>query len=350
MVALAEVPFPGITGQDGYYLSRFLLSKGYKVHGLIRPSSRGCIAHQSTDPRVVQQYGDMLDAASLLRVLSSVPFDEVYHLAAQSHVHASFELASYSTDVIALGTLRLLEAMVNLGIEKKVKFFNACSSEVFGRVAEIPQTETTPFRPLSPYALAKAYGFWITVNMREIHGMFAVNGISFNHESPRRGPSFVSRKITLGVAEIALGVAKLIELGNLDARRDWSHSRDIVRGMYLMLQAESPDDFVLSSGESHSVRDFVEEAFRIIGVNIGWRGSGVQEIGIDLDDSAVRIRVNPKLHRPLEVPHLQGSSARATEILRWQRETSFPEVIREMVLADLEVVKHVSANKCSLGG
>jgi GDPmannose 4,6-dehydratase len=333
----------GITGQDGSYLAELLLEKKYEVHGLVRRSSsfnRGRIEHLHKDHHLPQNkihlhYGDMTDAPSLNRLVAKIEPDEIYNLAAQSHVAVSFETPEYTGQADALGTLRILDAIRSLGLEKKCRFYQASTSEMFGKVAETPQRETTPFYPRSPYGAAKLYAHWITVNYREAYNMFACSGILFNHESPRRGENFVTRKITLTLANILKGTQEKLYLGNLNARRDWGHARDYVEGMWLMLQQETPEDYVLATGEQHNVREFIEEAFGLCGMKIEWQGSGVDEKGIDPATGRTLVEVDPAYFRPAEVETLLGDPKKAEEKLGWVRKTSFKELVRVMVEADL---------------
>lgn len=332
----------GITGQDGAYLAEFLLNKGYEVHGIKRRASlfnTDRIDHLYQDPHVsdrrfVLHYGDMTDSTCLIRIIQQVRPDELYNLAAQSHVAVSFEEPEYTANADALGTLRLLEALRILGLEKTTRFYQASTSELYGLVQEIPQKETTPFYPRSPYAIAKLYAYWITVNYREAYGMYACNGILFNHESPLRGETFVSRKITRALARIRLGLQDCLYLGNLDARRDWGHARDYVEMQWLMLQQDRPEDFVIATGMQHSVRDFVDAAAAELGMVISWRGSGVDEVGVDSRGRSV-VRVDPRYFRPTEVETLLGDPAKAREKLGWVPETSFHDLVAEMVREDL---------------
>jgi len=342
----------GVTGQDGAYLSEFLLAKGYRVHGIKRRSSSFNTArvdhlytdpHQG-DPRFLMHYGDLTDATNLIRLIQEIQPDEIYNLAAQSHVQVSFETPEYTANADALGTLRLLEAVRILRMEGKVRFYQASTSELYGMAHETPQRETTPFYPRSPYAAAKLYAYWITVNYREAYGLHASNGILFNHESPIRGETFVSRKITRAVAAIEAGLQDCLWLGNLDARRDWGHARDYVEGMWLMLQQPAPDDYVLATGESHSVREFVELAFAETGRRIEWRGKGVDEQGVDTRTGAVLVRIDPRYFRPTEVDLLEGDPSRARERLGWSHRTSFRELVAEMVQADLGAVSREGEN------
>jgi GDPmannose 4,6-dehydratase len=336
----------GITGQDGAYLAELLLAKGYQVHGVKRRSSSfntQRIDHLYHDPhegdvRFRLHYGDMTDATNLIRLIQETKPTEIYNLAAQSHVQVSFETPEYTANADALGTLRLLEAIRILDMTKRVRFYQASTSELFGKVQEIPQTEKTPFYPRSPYAAAKLYGYWITVNYREAYGMYACNGILFNHESPIRGETFVTRKITRAVAAMHLGLQDKLYLGNLDAKRDWGHAKDFVEGMWLMLQQDTPDDFVLATGETRSVRDFVEVAFAEVGRRIAWRGQGRDEIGVDADSGQVLIEIDPRYYRPTEVELLIGDAAKARAQLGWAPKITFAEMVAEMVRSDLEVV------------
>ena len=336
----------GATGQDGAYLAELLLSKGYVVHGIKRRSSSfntGRVDHLYQDPhdaglRFVLHYGDMTDATNLIRIVQDTQPDEIYNLAAQSHVHVSFETPEYTANADGLGTLRLLEAIRILGMEKRARFYQASTSELYGIVQEIPQRETTPFYPRSPYAAAKLYAYWITVNYREAYGLHASNGILFNHEGPTRGETFVTRKITRAVAAIKFGLQETLFLGNLDAKRDWGHARDYVEGMWRILQQPEPDDYVLATGETHSVREFVEKAFAQIGIRIMWEGQGIDETGADSASGLVRVKVDPRYFRPTEVDHLVGDPSKARSKLGWQHKVSFDELVAEMVAADLENV------------
>lgn len=334
----------GVTGQDGAYLSELLLSKGYEVHGIKRRSSlfnTHRIDHLYQDPheqdvRYRLHFGDMTDSTNLIRVIQDVQPDEIYNLAAQSHVHVSFETPEYTANADALGTLRLLEAIRILKLEDKTRFYQASTSELYGKVQEIPQKESTPFYPRSPYAAAKLYGYWITVNYRESYNIYACNGILFNHESPLRGETFVTRKITRAVARIKTGLQKKIYLGNLNAKRDWGHARDYVEGMWRILQQDRPDDFVLATGEMYSVRDFVECVFSEAGITIEWQGEGLQEKGIDSATGKVLVEVDPRYFRPAEVELLLGDATKAREQLGWQATTSMRELAQEMITRDLE--------------
>ncbi|KNC49661.1 GDP-mannose 4,6 dehydratase [Thecamonas trahens ATCC 50062] len=336
----------GITGQDGSYLTELLLDKGYTVHGIIRRSSSfntGRIEHLYEDPhrdsrRLVLHYGDMTDTTNLLSIVQIAKPDEVYNLAAQSHVKVSFELPEYTADVDAVGVLRILDAIRAANLGKQVKFYQASTSELYGLVQEVPQSETTPFYPRSPYAVAKQYAYWIIVNYREAYNMFACNGILFNHESPRRGATFVTRKITRAVAKIAAGKQKVVYLGNLDAKRDWGHARDYVRGMWMMMQAEEPEDFVLATGETHTVRSFCDAAFKVIGVELTWQGEGIEEVGISSVTGEPVVKVDPAYFRPTEVDLLLGDPTKARTKLGWVPEVTFDALVRDMVVADLEEI------------
>lgn len=336
----------GVTGQDGAYLSRLLLEKGYIVHGVKRRSSSFNTERiddlymdpHADDVRFFLHYGDLTDSTNLIRLVQEVQPDEIYNLGAQSHVQVSFETPEYTANSDAMGALRILEAMRILGLERKTRFYQASTSELYGKVQEIPQKETTPFYPRSPYAAAKLYAYWITVNYRESYGMHASNGILFNHESPMRGETFVTRKITRAVAGIKLGYQDKIYLGNLDAQRDWGHARDYVEGMWRILQQDEPDDYVLGTGEMYSVREFVERAFAHIGVEIEWRGKGVDETGVDKATGVTRVVVDPRYFRPAEVELLLSDPTKAREKLGWQATTPFSELVREMVTEDLKTV------------
>jgi GDPmannose 4,6-dehydratase len=342
----------GVTGQDGAYLAPFLLEKGYVVHGVKRRASSfntGRVDHLYVDPhehdtRFFLHHGDLTDATNLIRLVQETRPDEIYNLGAQSHVQVSFETAEYTANADALGPLRLLEALRILGMEGHVRFYQASTSELYGKVSEVPQRETTPFYPRSPYAAAKLYAYWITVNYREAYGMHASNGILFNHESPLRGETFVTRKITRAVASIELGLQERLYIGNLDAMRDWGHARDYVEGMWLMLQQDAPGDYVLATGEAHSVREFVELAFASIGRQILWRGRGVDEVGICARSGRKLVRVDPRYFRPTEVDLLQGDPSKARVRLGWRHRTGFAELVREMVEADLAEVKREGRN------
>ncbi|VEN56405.1 unnamed protein product [Callosobruchus maculatus] len=338
----------GISGQDGSYLTEFLLDKGYQVHGIIRRASTfntSRIEHLYSDPyahkggRLHLHYGDMTDSSCLVQIISNIKPTEIYNLAAQSHVKVSFDLSEYTAEVDAVGTLRLLDAIRICGLEKVTKFYQASTSELFGKVAEIPQNEKTPFYPRSPYACAKLYAYWIVVNYREAYKMFACNGILFNHESPRRGETFVTRKITRGVAKIHLGLSDILELGTLDSKRDWGHAKDYVEAMWLMLQQNEPEDYVIASGETHSVREFVEAAFRYVGKEIVWEGKGIEEVGKEKDTGIVRVKVNSKYQRPTEVDLLLGDASKAKAKFNWSPRVSFPELVKDMMSADIELMK-----------
>ncbi|MCI5073632.1 GDP-mannose 4,6-dehydratase [Oricola sp.] len=337
----------GITGQDGAYLAELLLDKGYHVHGIKRRSSSfntGRIDHLYQDPherdvRLSLHYGDLTDATNLIRIVQEVQPDEIYNLAAQSHVQVSFETAEYTANADALGTLRLLEAIRLLGLKDKTRFYQASTSELYGKVQAVPQSETTPFYPRSPYAAAKLYAYWITVNYREAYGLHASNGILFNHESPLRGETFVTRKITRAAASISLRLQERLYLGNLDAERDWGHARDYVEGMWRMLQQDVPDDYVLATGRKTTVRAFVEAAFAEVGVTLDWSGKGVDETGVCARTGKVLVSVDPRYFRPTEVDLLLGDPSKAKQALGWEATTSLDEMVREMVEADIDAVK-----------
>ena len=343
----------GVTGQDGAYLAELLLSKGYTVHGVKRRSSSfntERVEHlyhdvHEGDVRFRMHYGDLTDATNLIRIVQEVQPNEIYNLAAQSHVQVSFETPEYTANSDGLGTLRLLEAIRILGLEKKTRFYQASTSELYGLVQETPQKETTPFYPRSPYAAAKLYAYWITVNYREAYGMHASNGILFNHEGPTRGETFVTRKITRAVAAIQLGLQKALYLGNLDAKRDWGHARDYVEGMWRILQQDQADDYVLATGETHSIREFVELAFGCVGRKIEWRGTGVDEKGVDVATGDVLIEVDPRYFRPTEVDLLLGDPSKAHAKLGWKHTTTFPELVREMVSSDLARFEREAAGR-----
>lgn len=333
----------GITGQDGSCLARLLLDKGYVVHGVKRRSSsfnsqRIDDLYQDPhepDARLFLHYGDLTDATNLIRLVQETRPTEIYNLAAQSHVQVSFETPEYTGNADALGPLRLLEAIRILGMERNVRFFQASTSELYGDAAETPQRETTPFRPRSPYAAAKLYAYWITTNYREAYGIFAANGIMFNHEGPARGETFLTRKVTRAVAAIERGAQQTLYLGNLDARRDWGHARDYVEGMWRILQHGEPDDFVLATGQAHSVREFVELAFAEMGRRIEWRGAGADETGVDAASGAALVRIDPRYFRPTEVDSLLGDASKAKAVLGWTAKTTFRELVKEMVASDL---------------
>ena len=337
----------GVTGQDGAYLAELLLSKGYIVHGVKRRASlinTERVDHLYRDPhasgvRFFMHYGDMTDATNLIRIVQETQPTEIYNLAAQSHVMVSFETAEYTANADAIGTLRLLEAIRILKLEDRVRFYQASTSELFGKVRETPQKETTPFYPRSPYAAAKLYAYWITVNYREAYGIHASNGILFNHEGPTRGETFVTRKITRAVAAIECGLQDCLYIGNLDARRDWGHARDFVEGMWRIVQQPKPDDYVLATGETHSVREFVEKAFACIGRTITWQGSGATEKGIDKKTGAALVQVDPRYFRPTEVDLLLGDPTKARTVLGWKHTTPFDRLVRDMVEADLAAAR-----------
>jgi GDPmannose 4,6-dehydratase len=336
----------GITGQDGSYLAEFLLAKGYDVHGVKRRSSSfntERIDHLYRDPHLPEtrfflHYGDLTDATNLIRILQEVQPTEIYNLAAQSHVQVSFETPEYTANADALGTLRLLEGIRILGLKDSARFYQASTSELYGNVQETPQTETTPFNPRSPYAAAKLYAYWITVNYREAYGFHASNGILFNHEGPRRGETFVTRKITQAVAAIHLGKQDCLYLGNINAQRDWGHARDYAEGMWLILQQQQPDDYVLATGETHSVREFIELAFAEVGIAIQWQGAGVKELGICKKTNRTLVRVDPRYFRPTEVETLLGNPAKARATLGWKHKIGFRELVREMMAADIKLI------------
>jgi GDPmannose 4,6-dehydratase len=342
-----KVLITGITGQDGAYLAEFLLDKGYEVHGIKRRASlfnTDRIDHLYQDPHesdvhLKLHYGDLTDATNLIRIIQQVQPDEIYNLAAQSHVAVSFETPEYTANSDALGTLRILEAIRILGLEKKSRFYQASTSEMYGKVQEVPQKETTPFYPRSPYAAAKVYAYWITVNYREAYDMYACNGILFNHESPMRGETFVTRKITRGLTRIAEGLQDCLYLGNLDALRDWGHARDYVKAQWLMLQQDEAEDFVIASGAQHSVREFVSTAANELGIRIEWLHKGIDETGIDSKSGRVIVKVDPRYFRPTEVETLLGDASKARQKLGWKAEIGFAALVKEMVQADLEIAK-----------
>ena len=337
----------GITGQDGAYLAEFLLTKGYVVHGVKRRSSSfntDRIDHLYQDPhekdvRLKLHYGDLTDSTNLIRIIQEVQPDEIYNLAAQSHVAVSFETPEYTANSDAVGTLRVLEAIRILGLDKKTRFYQASTSEMFGKVQEIPQRETTPFYPRSPYGVAKVYAYWITVNYREAYGLFACNGILFNHESPMRGETFVSRKITRALTRIHVGLQDTLYLGNLDSRRDWGHARDYVRAQWLMLQQPDPEDFVIATGKQFSVRDFVVAASSLLDMKLDWQGEGVNEVGVDAKSGRTLVQVDPRYFRPTEVETLLGDATKARQKLGWTAGISFAELVAEMVESDLASAK-----------
>ncbi|WP_198342202.1 GDP-mannose 4,6-dehydratase [Nitrosococcus watsonii] len=349
----------GVTGQDGVYLVEFLLKKGYEVHGIKRRASlfnTDRIDHLYQDPheserRFILHYGDLTDATNLIRVIQEVQPDEIYNLAAQSHVAVSFETPEYTANADALGTLRLLEAIRILGLEEKVRFYQASTSELYGKVQSVPQNEQTPFYPRSPYAAAKLYAYWITVNYREAYGMYACNGILFNHESPVRGETFITRKITRGLVRIALGLQSCLHVGNLEARRDWGHARDYVKAQWLMLQQSWPDDYVIATGEQHSVREFIEQAAQVLGLSLDWQGQGEEEIAVvravagqameygHIQSGDVIIRIDGRYFRPTEVETLLGDASKARRELGWAPQIAFDGLVREMVMEDLKYAK-----------
>lgn len=336
----------GITGQDGAYLAEFLIKKGYEVHGIKRRTSlfnTDRIDHLYQDPHVLERslilhHGDLTDSSSLVRIIQQVQPDEIYNLAAQSHVAVSFEEPEYTANSDALGTLRILEAIRILGLNEKTKFYQASTSELYGLVQEVPQTEKTPFYPRSPYAVAKLYAYWIVVNYREAYNMFACNGILFNHESPIRGETFVTRKITRGLSRIKLGLQDILYLGNVNAKRDWGHAKDYVEMQWLMLQQDKPEDFVIATGKQHSVREFVEHAANKLDIHITWRGNGVDEVGVDENGKEI-IKIDPRYYRPTEVESLLGDPGKAKEKLGWEPRYSFEELVAEMVDTDMELAK-----------
>lgn len=348
MVKKMKALITGITGQDGSYLAEFLLEKGYEVHGLVRRSSTintWRINHLYNDPEIMDKklflhYGDLTDITSLTSIIGKIKPDEIYNLAAQSHVKVSFEIPEVTANIDALGTLRILEAVRILGLEKSTKLYQASTSELYGKVLETPQSETTPFYPRSPYGVAKLYGYWIIKNYREAYDIFACNGILFNHESERRGLTFVTRKITVGLAKIKLGLQHVLELGNLDAKRDWGHARDYVKAMYLMLQQEIPKDYVIATGETHSVREFIELSGKHLGMDIYFEGTGANEVGIDRNTGKIVVKVNKKYFRPTEVDLLLGNPAKAKKELNWGPKIKFEELVELMVKSDYELLKN----------
>ena len=340
----------GVTGQDGAYLAEFLLNKGYTVHGMHRRSSlsnTGRIDHLLQDPdykdsKFFLHYGDLTDSANVIRLIKNIEPDEIYNLGAQSHVQVSFETPEYTANSDGFGVLRILEAIRILGLEDKSKFYQASTSELFGKVREVPQKETTPFYPRSPYSIAKLYAYWIAINYREAYNMFACNGILFNHESPLRGETFVTRKITIAVSSITKGLQDKLYLGNLNAKRDWGFAGDYVEAMWLMLQQDEPDDYVVATGETHSVREFTELAFKEAGINLEWENEGVNEIGRDVDSGKVLVEVDPAFYRPTEVDLLIGDSSKAREKLGWKTKVSFEELVRMMIKSDLGIRESVN--------
>lgn len=341
----------GITGQDGSFLAELLIDKGYEVHGIVRRASisnTGRINHLLAEHKVTLHDGDLSDSSSLIRIINIVQPDEIYNLAAQSHVQVSFDVPEYSGDVDALGVLRILEAVRILGLEKKTRIYQASTSELYGKVEEVPQRETTPFHPYSPYAVAKQYGFWITKEYREAYGMFAVNGILFNHESERRGENFVTRKITLAAGRIAEGLQDHLELGNMDSLRDWGYAKDYVECMWLILQQEKPDDFVIATGEQHTVRDFTEKAFLTNGIRIRWEGVGLEEKGYDVQTGKMLVCVNSQWFRPTDVDNLWGDPTKARTVLGWNpQKTSYEELVKIMAEHDRELAKQEARVKCA---
>lgn len=323
----------GITGQDGSYLAELLLEQGYNVHGVVRRSS--LINTHRIDhiyERITLHYGDLTDTSNIINLIEKIRPDEIYNLGAQSHVKVSFDMPEYTANVDAIGTLRILEAICTLGLQHQVRFYQASTSELYGLVQEIPQKETTPFYPRSPYGVAKLYGYWIVKNYRESYGLHASSGILFNHESPRRGETFVTRKITRGLSRISVGQQRVLSLGNLNARRDWGHARDYVEAMWLMLQQDQPDDYVIATGEQYSVRDFVEEASPYFGMDIVWEGEGLNEVGIDRNTGRTIVEVSPKYFRPAEVETLLGDSTKAKQVLGWEPKISFKELVEDMCI------------------
>lgn len=339
----------GITGQDGSYLAEFLLEKGYEVHGITRRASisnTARIDHLIANNVITLHDGDLSDSSSLIRIIGLVQPDEIYNLAAQSHVQVSFDVPEYSGDVDAIGVLRILEAVRILGLTKKTRVYQASTSELYGKVEEVPQKETTPFHPYSPYAVAKQYGFWITKEYREAYGMFAVNGILFNHESERRGENFVTRKITLAAGRIACGLQDHLELGNMDSLRDWGYAKDYVECMWLIMQQDKPDDFVIATGEQHTVRDFTERAFKAVGIDIRWEGSGIDEKGYDKATGKMVVSVNPKWYRPTDVDNLWGDPTKAKTVLGWDpQKTTYEQLVEIMAKHDYELAKKEAAVK-----
>uniref|UniRef100_T1J243 GDP-mannose 4,6 dehydratase n=1 Tax=Strigamia maritima TaxID=126957 RepID=T1J243_STRMM len=345
---LTEKLLLSLASLDGSYLAELLLQEGYQVHGIIRRSSSFNtfrIQHLYADPKTHKagsmklHYGDLTDSSCLVKIISEVRPYEIYNLGAQSHVKVSFDLSEYTANVDALGTLRILDAIRTCHLEKTVRFYQASTSELYGKVQEIPQTERTAFYPRSPYAAAKLYAYWIIVNYREAYNIFACNGILFNHESPRRGETFVTRKITRSVAKISLGQMEYFELGNLNSKRDWGHAKDYVKAMWLMLQQDTPEDFVIATGEVHSVKEFVEAAFKYIGKKITWEGSEENEVGKEVDTGIIRVKVNPEYYRPTEVSYLQGDATKAAKQLKWKPETTFQCLVEEMMASDIKLMK-----------
>lgn len=342
----------GITGQDGSYLAEFLLEKGYEVHGIIRRASisnTARIDHLIAEKSITLHEGDLSDSSSLIRIISLIQPDEIYNLAAQSHVQISFDVPEYSGDVDAIGVLRILEAIHMLGLTKKTRFYQASTSELFGKVEEVPQKETTPFHPYSPYAVAKQYGFWITKEYRDAYGMFAVNGILFNHESERRGENFVTRKITLAAGRIAEGLQDHLELGNMESLRDWGYAKDYVECMWLILQHDKPEDFVIATGQQHTVRDFTDKAFRANGIELRWEGTGIDEKGYDCKTGKMLVCVNPEFFRPTDVDNLWGDPTKAKTVLGWNpQKTSYEELVCIMAEHDRAIAKNEAKIKAAL--
>ena len=337
----------GVTGQDGSYLAEFLLKKGYEVHGVMRRSSSfntWRVNHLYKDPHerdhFILHYGDLTDATNVIRLIKQIKPDEIYNLAAQSHVMVSFETAEYTANCDGLGVLRVLEAVRLLDMIDKVKIYQASTSELFGKVIETPQNEKTPFYPRSPYGAAKLYAHWIMKNYREAYNMFACNGILFNHESPRRGQTFVTRKITMGLSKIKLGMQKKLYLGNIDAKRDWGYAPEYVESMWMMLQQDKPDDYVIATGETHTVREFIEEACRVLNIDLEWKGKGVDEKGIDKKTGKTIIEIDPRYFRPTEVNLLLGDASKAQKILGWKAKTKFKELVKIMIDADMDILKN----------
>lgn len=339
----------GITGQDGSFLAELLLEKGYEVHGIVRRASTANtsrIEHLLREEKIILHDGDLSDSLSILRIIEKVNPDEIYNLAAQSHVQVSFDVPEYSGDIDAIGVLRILEAVRMLGLTKKTKIYQASTSELYGKVEEIPQSETTPFHPYSPYAIAKQYGFWMIKEYREAYGMFAVNGILFNHESERRGENFVTRKITLAAGRIACGLQEKLYLGNVDSLRDWGYAKDYVECMWMMLQNEQPEDFVIATGEQHTVRDFTQRTFKEVGIDLRFEGTGVEEKGIDVNTGKVLVEVSKAFYRPTDVDNLLGDPTKAKTVLGWNpNKTSYEKLVRIMALHDLEVAKREASMK-----
>ena len=342
----------GVTGQDGSYLAELLLEKGYEVHGMVRRSSvekRERIDHLEGNPNFTVHYGDLSDSLSLVRLIGSIKPDEIYNLAAQSHVGVSFDVPEYTADVVATGVLRVLEAVRICGLEKTCRIYQASTSELYGKVEEVPQRETTPFHPYSPYAVAKQYGFWIVKEYREAYGMFAVNGILFNHESERRGENFVTRKITLAAGRIAEGIQDHLELGNMDSLRDWGYAKDYVECMWMIMQHETPEDFVIATGEQHTVRDFTEKAFAANGITIRWEGTGLEEKGYDAETGKMLVCVNPEWFRPTDVDNLWGDPTKAKTVLGWNpQKTTYAELVEIMAKHDRQLAKQEKAMKAAL--